>query len=144
MIALSPFWIWCIVAVILFLMEFFLPTAFVEATLGISALIVAFASLLIPSFPLQVVLWIGLSVVVVFLMRRYQPKRTAPVLKEAAEAQTLTQILPGETGRVLYDGISWQARCDDPQMAIDEQQRVIIIGRQGTTLIVMPEDALDS
>ncbi|WP_448525987.1 NfeD family protein [Parathermosynechococcus lividus] len=140
--ALSPFWIWCIAAVILFLMEFFLPTAFVEATLGISALIVAFTSFLIPSFPLQVVLWILLSVVVVFLMRRYQPKRTAPILKEGAEAQTITQILPGETGRVLYDGISWQARCDDPHLAIAENQRVIVIGRQGTTLIVVPEDTI--
>ncbi len=140
--ALAPFWIWCIVAVILFLMEFFLPTAFVEATLGISALIVAFASLIIPSFPLQVVLWIVLSVLVMFLLRHYQPKQTAPVLKEAAEAQTITPILPGKTGRVLYDGTSWQARCDDPSVAIAEHERVIIIGRQGTTLIVMPEDSL--
>ncbi len=140
--ALAPFWIWCIVAVILFLMEFFLPTAFVEATLGISALMVAFASLIIPSFPLQVVLWIVLSVLVMFLLRRYQPKQTAPVLKEAAEAQTITPILPGKTGRVLYDGTSWQARCDDPSVAIAEHERVIIIGRQGTTLIVMPEDSL--
>lgn len=142
--ALSPFWIWLIVAVILFVMELVLPTAFVEATLGLSALIVAFLSFLVPSFSAQILLWMVLSVVVVFLLRRYQPKRVPPVLKEAAEAETITKIPAGETGRVLYEGISWQARCDDPHLAIPEHQRVIIIGRQGTTLIVMPEDAIHS
>ncbi|MFN4194668.1 MAG: NfeD family protein [Thermosynechococcus sp.] len=141
---LSPFWIWLIVAIILFVMELLLPTAFVEATLGLSALIVAFLSFLIPSFSIQILLWMVLSVVVVFLLRRYQPKRVPPVLKEAAEAETITKIPAGETGRVLYEGISWQARCDDPRLTIPEHQRVIIIGRQGTTLIVMPEDAIQS
>lgn len=139
---LSPFWIWLIVAVILFVMELVLPTAFIEATAGLSALIVAFLSPLIPSFSAQIVLWIVLSVAVVFLLRRYQPKRVPPVLRETAEAETLTKIPAGETGRVLYEGISWQARCDDPRLAIPEHQRVIIVGRQGTTLIVMPEDAI--
>lgn len=141
---LSPFWIWLIVAIILFVMELVLPTAFMEATLGLSALIVAFLSFLIPSFSIQILLWMVLSVVVVFLLRRYQPKRVPPVLKEAAEAETITKIPAGEMGRVLYEGISWQARCDDPRLAIPEHQRVIIIGRQGTTLIVMPEDAIRS
>lgn len=142
--ALSPFWIWLIVAVILFVMELVLPTAFMEATLGLSALMVAFLSFLIPSFSAQIFLWVVLSVIVVLLLRRYQPKRVPPVLKEAAEAETITKIPAGETGRVLYEGISWQARCDDPRIAIPEHQRVIIIGRQGTTLIVMPEDAIQS
>ncbi|MFN4278641.1 NfeD family protein [Thermosynechococcus sp.] len=140
--SLSPFWIWLIVAVILFVMELVLPTAFMEATLGLSALIVAFLSLLIPSFSVQIALWMVLSVVVVFLLRRYQPKRVPPVLKEAAEAETLTKIPAGETGRVLYEGTSWQARCDDPHLTIPEHRRVIVIGRQGTTLIVMPENAI--
>ncbi|MDM7325670.1 MAG: NfeD family protein [Thermosynechococcus sp. Uc] len=139
---LSPFWIWLIVGVILFVMELILPTAFMEATAGLSALIVAFLSPLIPSFSAQIVLWIGLSVAVVFLLRRYQPKRVPPVLRETAEGETLTKIPAGETGRVLYEGISWQARCHDPRLAIPEHQRVIIVGRQGTTLIVMPEDVI--
>lgn len=141
---LSPFWIWLIVAAILFVMELVLPTAFMEATVGLSALIVAFLSPLIPSFSVQIVLWIVLSVAVVFLLRRYQPKRVPPVLKETAEAETLTKIPAGGTGRVLYEGISWQARCGDPRLAIPEHHHVIIIGRQGTTLIVMPEDAIQS
>lgn len=141
---LSPFWIWLIVAIILFVMELVLPTAFVEATLGLGALIVAFLSLLIPSFSVQIALWIVLSVLVAFLLRRYQPKRVSPALKEAAEAETITKIPAGKTGRVLYEGVSWQARCDDPHLTIPEHQRVIIIGRQGTTLIVMPEDAIQS
>ncbi|BAY52857.1 hypothetical protein NIES2134_120630 [Thermostichus vulcanus NIES-2134] len=139
---LSPFWIWLIVAITFFVMELVLPTAFMEATFGLSALIVAFLSFLIPSFSLQIFLWMVLSIVVVFLLRRYQPKQVPPVLKEAAEAKTITTIPAGETGRVLYEGTSWQARCGDPHLTIPEHQRVIVIDRQGTTLIVMPEDAI--
>ncbi|BCX11674.1 MAG: hypothetical protein KatS3mg067_0612 [Thermosynechococcus sp.] len=140
--ALSPFLIWFILAIILFVMELVLPTAFMEATIGLSALIVAFLSFLIPSFSIQILLWMVLSILVVFLLRRYQPKRVPPVLQEPAEAETITRIPAGETGRVLYEGISWQARCDDPHLVIPEHQRVIVIGRQGTTLIVMPADAI--
>jgi membrane protein implicated in regulation of membrane protease activity len=39
---------------------------------------------------------------------------------------------------VLYEGSSWQARCRDEALAIAPQQKVKVIDREGTTLIVMP------
>ncbi|NJL48889.1 MAG: NfeD family protein [Leptolyngbyaceae cyanobacterium SM2_5_2] len=133
---------WLILGTVLCLMELFLPTAFVESTLGVSAFVVALASLVLPSFNLQIVLWVVLSLVFIVLLRRFVPKRTPYVLQESTEARTLTPIAPGEAGRVLYEGNSWQARCDDESITISENQPVVVVSRRGNTLYVMPESAL--
>jgi membrane protein implicated in regulation of membrane protease activity len=112
--------------------------------MGISAIIVAFLAMVIPSVGVQVAIWMGLSVGFNLLMRRFVPKRTDRSIEDSKEAQTLTEILPGQTGRVLYEGNSWQARCGDEEMAIAPHQRVYVIERRGTTLIVMPEYLLRS
>ncbi|MEL7354902.1 MAG: NfeD family protein, partial [Cyanobacteria bacterium J06560_5] len=56
----------------------------------------------------------------------------------ATEARTTTEILPGKTGRVIYEGNSWQARCEDDQVAIAPDQEVFVVQRKGNTLIVIP------
>jgi membrane protein implicated in regulation of membrane protease activity len=133
---------WLILGTVLCLMEVFLPTAFVESTLGVSAFVVALVSLVLPSFNLQIALWAVLSLVCIILLRRFVPKRTPSVLRESTEARTLTPIAPGEAGRVLYEGNSWQARCDDESITISENQPVVVVSRRGNTLYVMPESAL--
>lgn len=133
---------WVILGVVLCLMELFLPTAFVEATLGLSALLVALAATVVPSFNLQVVLWMGLSLVFIVLLRRFAPQRTPSSLKESTEARTLTAIPPGQPGRVIYEGNSWSARCDDELITIPENQPVVVVSRKGNTLYVIPESAL--
>jgi len=133
---------WLIVGLVLCLMELFLPTAFVESTLGISALVVALVALWISSFSVQVLLWMVLSLVCIMLLRRFVPKRTPYTLAQPTEARTLTLIPPGKTGRVLYDGNSWQARCEDDQCAIAADELVFVVGRQGNTLLVLPDTAL--
>ncbi len=140
--SLTPTALWLIAGVILCVMEFTLPTAFVEFTMGISAIVVAFVALVVPQFTIQVVLWLVLSVLLTILFRRLVPKGKAFSLEAAREAQTLTEILPGQTGRVIYEGNSWQARCEDDEMAIAPNRRVLVLGRQGNTLIVMPESLL--
>ncbi len=133
---------WLILGTVLCLMELFLPTAFVESTLGVSAFVVALVSLVLPSFNLQIALWVVLSLIFILLLRRFVPKRTPYVLQESIEARTLTPIAPGEAGRVLYEGNSWQARCDDESITISENQPVVVVSRRGNTLYVMPESAL--
>jgi membrane protein implicated in regulation of membrane protease activity len=133
---------WLILGTVLCLMEVFLPTAFVESTLGVSAFVVALVSLVLPSFNLQIALWAVLSLLCIILLRRFVPKRTPFVLQESTEARTLTPIAPGEAGRVLYEGNSWQARCDDESITISENQLVVVVSRRGNTLYVMPESAL--
>ncbi|MGD1907980.1 MAG: NfeD family protein [Leptolyngbyaceae cyanobacterium] len=140
---MSPALFWLMAGVILCLMELFVPTAFVEATLGISALLVSIFALFIPQISIQVGLWLVLSVLTVLVLKRLMPKRTPYTLAASTEARTITAIPPGETGRVLYEGNSWQARCEDYQAEINVHQRVIVVGRRGNTLLVIPERALN-
>ncbi len=133
---------WLILGTVLCLMELFIPTAFVESTLGVSALIVALVALVVPLFNLQAVLWMVLSLVFIFFLKRFVPQRTPPILLDATEARTLTAIAPGEAGRVIYEGNSWQARCDDEGLTIGVNQTVVVVRRKGNTLYVMPESEI--
>jgi membrane protein implicated in regulation of membrane protease activity len=141
---LSPWLIWLIAGVILCVMEFALPTAFIEFTMGVSAILIALLVLALPqiAFGVQVVVWMVLSVILTVLSRRFVPKGKSRLLEDAIEAQTLTEILPGEAGRVLYEGNSWQARCDDEEMAIAPNQKVYVVERRGNTLMVVPASSI--
>lgn len=134
---MNPTLIWLVMGVLLCLVELVLPTAFIAFVMGLSALIVAICSTFLP-FSLQIALWVGLSVLLVAVSRRFVRRRAAHKL-DAMEAETLTEILPGKGGRVLYEGNSWSARCDDPDVIIDPHQRVYVVARKGTTLIVVPD-----
>lgn len=132
---------WLIAGIILCMMEFVLPTAFVELTMGISAIIVAILASLVPNFAVQVTLWFALSIILTLLLRRL-PHKPHSRIADSQEAQTLTEILPGQAGRVLYEGNSWQARCEDEALTIAPNQKVYVTARRGTTLIVVPTSLL--
>lgn len=126
-------------------MEFIFPTAFVAFMMGISALIVAAISLVLPQYTFLVALWLVFSTVLIVLSRRFlTPKRKKANLGDADEGETITAIAPGKTGRVLYEGNSWQARCEDITSSIAPNEPVYVVGRQGTTLIVLPVNLLES
>jgi len=130
--------VWLIVGAGLCFVEFVLPTAFIAFVLGLSALLVAIAAHLLP-LGAQVLLWVILSTVLVLISRRFVNRRAALKL-DAIEAETLTEIRPGEGGRVSYEGNSWAARCEGSSINIPPGRRVYVVGRKGTTLIVMPEE----
>ena len=135
--------LWLLAGSVLCLLELFLPTAFVAVLMGISAFVLALVTWIVPmAFPVQVVLWLSLSTALVFLSRRFLPPPRASKNLEAKEAQTLTEIPAGETGRVLYEGNSWRARCEDEAEAIAPNEKVYIVRREGTTLIVVPKNLL--
>jgi membrane protein implicated in regulation of membrane protease activity len=136
---LSPPILWLIAGILLCLLEFAVPTAFVEFTMGISAIVVALFALIVPNFTLQVALWLLLSVVLTMLARHFVPQGKSSTIEDSKEAKTLTQIAPGQVGRVLYEGNSWQARCGDDEVTIAPNQKVYVLSRRGNTLIVMPE-----
>ncbi|MBW4579382.1 MAG: NfeD family protein [Tildeniella nuda ZEHNDER 1965/U140] len=140
--ALSPTLIWLLVGAILCLVEFIVPTAFIALVMGVSALIVAAASTIIPP-GLQIVLWMVLSLALTVYSRRLVQQKTTRKL-DATEAETLTEILPGKIGRVRYEGNSWAARCEDHTLTIAPNQTVYVVARKGTTLSVMPEHLLHS
>ncbi|MBW4516549.1 MAG: NfeD family protein [Timaviella obliquedivisa GSE-PSE-MK23-08B] len=138
-----PF-LWLIAGIALCALEFVFPTAFIELTMGMSAILVAILARFIPSVGIQVGVWLALSISLTLLLRRFLPKPQNRTIDDSKEARTLTGILPGQTGRVLYEGNSWQGRCADEEMAIAANQKVYVIERRGTTLIVMPENLLHS
>ena len=130
--------LWVIIGTVLCLMELLLPTAFVESALGISAFGVALLSTVVTSLNYQIVLWVILSLLTFWVLKRFVPNRTSPTLQEATEARTTTEIPAGRTGRVIYEGNSWQARCEDSSVAIAPDQEVFVVQRKGNTLIVIP------
>ncbi len=137
-------WLWLGAGMILCLTEWVLPTAFVAFMMGISALVVALVSLVLPQVYLQAALWLVLSTSFIFLSRRFHRPRPVRLLQDSLEAQALSEILPGQKGRVLYEGNSWQARCEDQRLAIAAQEKVYVVRREGTTLIVLPERLIDA
>ncbi len=131
--------LWIIAGSALCVMELVFPTAFVELMMGISAIAVALIALAVPNFGLQVALWLILSTLLVIVSRRFVPKRSKKLdNQDAIEAEALTAIEPGKSGRVLYEGNSWRAECQDQQITISEAQKVYVVGRKGNTLIVYP------
>ncbi|NJM99215.1 MAG: NfeD family protein [Phormidesmis sp. RL_2_1] len=130
--------IWIIIGVVLCLMELLLPTAFIESALGFSAFMVALLTFVVPNPNYQIALWMLLSGVVFWALKRFIPNRTSPALREATEARTTTLIPPGQPGRVIYEGNSWQARCEDDKVSIEPNQEVFVVSRKGNTLIVIP------
>jgi membrane protein implicated in regulation of membrane protease activity len=137
---LSPSALWLIAGIILCSIEAVVPTAFTAFVMGISAFGVALVAIALPSqVGLQIFLWMLFSTIFVFISHRFVPKRKVRAIQDATEAQTLTEILPGQTGRVLYEGNSWRARCGESTEAIESDRKVYVVGREGTTLIVMPE-----
>lgn len=146
--------VWLLVGMGLFLVELLLGKVpsrsdrykLVPGIMGMSAIIVAVwvwrgsRSLLL--FRWQLAYWIVISAFFAIWVRpiflkgkRYQPP-------QAMEAKTLTDISPGETGRVLYEGASWQAYCEDEQVAIAPNEKVYVLRQEGNTLIVVPKHLL--
>lgn len=140
----TPSIFWLLAFLVLCVMEVVTPTAFVELMMGFSALMVAGVAMIFPQLAvgLQIGLWMLLSLSLVFGSRRFLPTRKVYTIADATSAETLTEILPGQAGRVLYEGNSWRAKCDDSISAIAPSQKVYVLRREGNTLIVMPEHLL--
>ncbi|MCL1472818.1 NfeD family protein [Argonema antarcticum] len=143
LLGISPIMFWLVLGAVLCSVELFLPTAFTAFTMGLSALMVGLLSTVVRSPQLQVLIWLLLSTTLIFLSRRLLPKRKVFSIQDATEGETMTEIPPGETGRVLYEGNSWRARCSDEKISLSPNQKVYVVGRQGITLIVMPENLSD-
>ncbi len=142
---LAPNIVWFIIGMVLLGLEMFvpIPTLLFAGVLGIAALVVAsILSIINIHIAIQLLIWIAISGLLGWYSRRFIPKGTGKI-READEGITIAEILPGQTGRVKYEGNSWKARCDDPKTAIGVNEKVYVLRRQGTTLIVMPEHWLN-
>ena len=135
-----PALIWLMAGSILCLIEVVIPNAFVTFVMGISAIITAAIALIVPIWGLQVFIWLLLSTALVVVSRRwFHPKSQRIIIKDAQEGETITAIAPGKAGRVLYEGNSWRAKCEDESIVISPQEKVYVVRRRGNTLIVLPD-----
>lgn len=136
----DPTLLWIIAGVILCFLEFFLPTAFVTFMMGIAALLVAIISLVLPQYPLLVALWLLFSTLLTIFTRRFFTPKRKSIISDDSEAETLTVIPAGKSGRVLYEGNSWRAKCADETREIGSNELVYIVDKKGNTLIVLPRN----
>jgi len=115
---LLPGWAWLIFGLLLMVAELLLPTGFFLFFFGVGGLLTALlASVgLLPSFPLQGLTFIGISLVCVVLLRKpmltkfHHRSRTHLVDSLVGEtAKALEIIAPEEVGKVEMRGSCWSA-----------------------------------
>ncbi len=159
----TPPWFWLVAGVILSAIELFIRKIgankyrLIALIMGVSALIVSlilwwlttaldfdWQYIMYEDFNLQIMFWVGLSLTSVIWLRPMFIKRKTYRIQEATEAMTLSEILPGQTGRVLYEGCSWQGRCENYQCAIASNHKVYVLRREGNTLIVASDNLFHS
>ncbi len=140
-------WIWLLVGLTLCTLEFILPMKpqlrFAALFPGLLALIIFFFvwrySFFIDQPQFQILYWMTLSTVAVIWVRPMFFPRTGYREIATTEAVSLTAFQPGELGRVLYEGVSWAARCEPGSGAISPQQTLYVLAQEGNTLIVTPK-----
>lgn len=136
--------IFMLAGIALCMMEFIFPTAFVSFMMGVAALAVAIVSLFVPNYLILMVLWLILAIAFTVLSRRFfTPKRKVSITGDDLEAKVISGIPAGTTGRVLYEGNSWQARCADETVDIAPNEPVYVVQKQGNTLIILPRKLLE-
>lgn len=108
------------------------------SALGLAAIITAIAALTVVALSQQIFIWGLLSIALAVLMRGMVP-RVSKGLRRSTYAEVSELIPQGGVGHVAYEGSLWRARCQDDEVAIAIGQRVLVVGREGTTLIVIPE-----
>ncbi len=134
----SPTVWWLIGGLGLLVIEFFTPFQ-VAGAVGIAAIGVAFLSLVIPWLPGQILLLVLMSGLLFWAARQYfTPKTYRDPLSRQDRARTVQAIVPGQLGRVSMGGTTWNARCTLPDVTIDPEQEVLVVGRDGNILNVMP------
>jgi len=153
----TPPWFWLTAGIILWGIELFLPKNWakkwrlIPLLMGGTALLLSFTLwrlsmdwefdwqyIMYGNFSLQIMYWMGVSLSTIIWIRPaiLSLKQKKFTIANATEAKTLTEILPGETGRVLYEGSSWPARCAENSDAIASHQKVYVLRCEDNTLIV--------
>lgn len=127
---------WLISGLILIGFSLFIPRPTVAA-LGFAGLLTALLASRISLFPSQALVWGVLSSGFVLLLRKFVPQESK-ALEPEKYAWVSKSITSGGVGRVHYEGTTWHARCQISDTAIAPDTPVIVVDRQGTTLVVLP------
>ncbi|MGL5064273.1 MAG: NfeD family protein [Microcoleus sp.] len=155
--AFTPPILWLIIGIVLSAIELLIIKTqpqryrFYLLMMGVAALISAFvlwrgsiafqfdwAKVMYEDFDWQIFYWMGIALALSIWIRPVLIIRKKFEIPEATEATTISEILSGEVGMVIYEGVSWKARNEDSQ-GIAAQQKVYVLRREGNTLIVIPD-----
>ncbi len=143
--SLSPAVIWIIAGIILLIMEFAAP-GFIIFFFGVAALLVGIVCLILPlSMNLQLILFIILSLFMVYFLRKKMKSIFAGRVKSGEEiddskdsfvgekAFVISKISPDRGGKIELHGTSWNAESDEE---LDVDQIVIVTAKNNLTLKV--------
>jgi membrane protein implicated in regulation of membrane protease activity len=141
---LAPVPLWLLFGLFLWVLELFTP-ALVAGSMGTAALLTAAFVGWVPSLAIQFFLFAVLSGVFVVSSRRLVPKASRKLDNPYYQAQAVvtTDILPGSMGRIALQGSTWNALCDFPDSRLQAGQKVMVVGREGTVLKVVPLNLSD-
>jgi membrane protein implicated in regulation of membrane protease activity len=155
--AFTPPMFWLLLGVVLSAIDLFIQKTqpqryrFYLLMMGAAALISSFilwrgsiafqfdwANVMYEAFDWQIFYWMGISLALSIWIRPVFIVRKKFVIPESTEAITISEILAGEVGMVMYEGASWKARNEDSQ-GIAPKRKVYVLRREGNTLIVIPD-----
>lgn len=145
----EPYWIWLTLGLVLAGFEMLVPGVYL-VWLGLAAIITAvLTGLLDLSFPVQVVDFVSLALIIVFSARRYLADRpiesSDPLLNRrgarlVGETALVVQAIEHGSGRIHVGDSDWIAH--GPDMAAGE--RVRITGSDGAILLVEPMGLIEA
>ena len=142
--SLTVFWL---VALIVLVVVEFMTTALTTIWFVGGALVALIAAALGASIPVQIVLFVIVSVVLLFTVRpyalkRFNPKRSATNVDAMIGKQGIVTAKidnTNQTGAVKVDNMEWSARSAIHGQMIEEGQAVNVEAVDGVKLIVRPE-----
>ena len=141
MSALTIFW--AVLGISLWVIEVFTP-GLIAGSIGTAALLMLLVGLPIASPALQFFVFALLSAAFIAISNRLVPKMhpelDSPFYRE--QVTVTTDILPGELGRVAFQGTTWSARCELSDLPLSVGTKVMIVGQKGNVLEVMPINML--
>ena len=141
MLAIEPHYAWLTIALVLAVAEMAIPGVFLIWMAG-AALITGLLSWVLPlGVPIQIVIFAVLSILAVFMGRRYlvrHPVVSADPLmnrrgdRAVGEMVVVTQAIVGGSGRVRLGDSEWLARGADAAAGT----RLTVTGIEGSVLLV--------
>ena len=142
---MSPIWsplIWLLVAGGLLVVELVQPSFDGLMFAVFAGLIVSVLTALIPlQVWIQIILFSLITVLGTLWLSRWSARRNPrPGRSRLTEdtAEVLGTIQPGGEGRVRWHGQSWAAYSLDLEIPLQAGDRVLVMGREGTRLQVLP------
>lgn len=140
----EPHYTWLAIGLVLAVAEMAIPGLFLIWMAG-AAIITGVLTWVLPiGLPIQIVIFAVLSILAVFLGRKYlvghpvlaaDPLMNRRAARAVGESVVVTQALVGGSGRVRLGDSEWLARGEDAALGA----RLVVCDVDGTVLVVAPQ-----